>query len=539
MDEKLAEVSRDELLLMIQNLNNQVAALKAENDFYKEQIALAKQRKFGRSSEKTNEYQMSMLAQLFNEPEAIKELEASVKEDFDKQPEPRKKSGPNKKHITKGAIENVSEVIHRLSEEQKNNPAYSDKLRVFEEPVYAYTETIYHRGYYEQIHHYQEIAIYDCMDEEIEGPHGEHKVIKAELPKKILPKSTATPSMLAKIITDKYEKAMPLYRQEKEYEEIGLNLSRQTMSNWIIKLDELYIHRLVEYMNKKLNQSKVALVDETPLEVLNHPTKEPSPNNSYMWVKMSGPYEPIQIAIYRYQLGRDHEFALDLLEGYDQIVQSDGYEAYDKISNVHIGCWVHMRRYLENVLKALPKGMKQSDTVSYELKAKIDKMFAIERKIKGKTPEERVRVRKEKTAHLIDEFYEKVHMCKERLEDQPTTEYFRKAINYAISQEEKLRLVLEYGEVDISTNAVENIIRNFTVGRRSWLFFNSVHGAQSGADLYSIIVTAKINGLQVYRYLEYLFTQLIEIDITSEEEIEKIMPWSTDLPDDIKKPKKA
>lgn len=539
MDKQLEEFSRTELLLMIQNLNNKVSELQAENDFYKEQIALAKQRQFGRSSEKTNEYQMSMMAQLFNEPEAIKELEASVKESFGQHPEPKKKSVPNKNHITKGAIESVNEVVHRLSDEQKNNPIYADKLRVFEEPVYAYTETIYHRGYYEQIHHYQEIAVYDCTDEEIEGPHGENKVIKAELPKKILPKSTATPSLLAKIITDKYEKSLPLYRQEKSFKEIGLDLSRQTMANWIIKLDELYIHQLVEYMNQTINQSRVVLADETPSEVLNHPTKKPSANNSYMWVKMSGPYEPKQIVIYRYQTGRDHEFALKLFEGYDQIAQTDGYEAYDKLSNIHVGCWVHMRRYLENVLKALPKGMKQKDTIAYELKAKIDKMFAIERKIKGKTPEERLRVRKEKTAQLIEEFYEKVHMCKECLEDQPTTEYFRKAINYAISQETKLRRVLEYGEVDISTNAVENIIRNFAVGRRSWLFFNSVYGAQSGADLYSIIVTAKINGLQVYRYLEYLLTQLIEIDITNEEEIEKIMPWSTSLPDDIKKPTKA
>ena len=120
----------------------------------------------------------------------------------------------------------------------------------------------------------------------------------------------------------------------------------------------------------------------------------------------------------------------------------------------------------------------------------------------------------------------------------PTTKGFKKAITYAINQEKKLRLVLEYGEADLSTNEIERTIRKFTIGRGNWLFFYSENGAQSGADMYSLIVTAKENGLKAYDYLEYIFEKLPNINLDDADELEKIMPWSKEIPDRIKKPKK-
>lgn len=537
MVKKLENMSKEKLIFMLREYQSQVQSLQSEVDFYKEQITLSNKKRFGRKSEKTDDQQLSFWAHLFNEPETILEIAEKVTEEVE--PEKKVKKGSNKRHITKGVVEKETDIHHDLDEDKKKCKACGETLRCIGEEV-AYVEMVYHRGYYEKINHYQ--SAYVCPNscaEESDGPQGETTIIKAELPNKLLPKSSASPSLMAKIIYDKFEKSLPLYRQEKEYMNAGFHLTRQTMSNWIIKMDELYIGQIVKHMKKQLDRSHLILLDETRVEVINHPEKEASSANAYMWVARTGPYEPSPIVIFEYKRGRNHEYAYEITENCNAIIQSDGYEAYDKLPNIHLGCFAHLRRKFTDVLDSLPKGIKQQDTTAYELKALIDKLFAIERKIKNKSIEDRAEVRKEKSAKVLDKFYKKVHDCNDLLEEMPTTESFRKAIKYAINQEDKIRLVLKYGEADLSTNAIESTIRNFTIGRGNWLFFNAENGAKSGGDIYSLIVTAKENKLKAYDYLNYVFEKLPDMNLEDEKELEKIMPWSKELPEDIKSPKKT
>ena len=536
MVDNMNDLSKEQLILLVKEMNNKMTSLQEEVNFYKEQISLSNKKKYGRSTEKTDNQQLTFWSQLFNEPETIIEITEHI--NTEEENKPKVKQGPNKTHITKGVVAKESEVHHDLDENERKCTSCGKELRCIGEEI-AYVEMVYHPGYYEKVNHYQKayVCSNNCLDD-VDGPQGETKVIKAKLPNKILPKSSASPSLLAKIIYDKYEKALPLYRQETEYRSIGFDLSRQTMSNWIIKADELYVSHLIKYMKRRLDESHLVLLDETRVEVIRHPEKEASKANSYMWVARTGPYEAKPIVVFEYKRGRNHEYVYEIAPDSKAIIQSDGYEAYDKLENVHIGCWSHCRRKFTDALDAIPKGVKQKDTIAYELKAMIDKMFAIERKCKHKSIEERLALRKEKTKELMDKFFEKVHDCSELLETMPTTETFKKAIKYAINQESKLRLVLEYGEADLSTNAIERTIRNFTIGRGNWLFFNSEYGAQSGADMYSLIVTAKENELKPYEYLEYIFEKLPDINIENTEELEDIMPWSDKIPDTIKKPKK-
>lgn len=537
MTDNLDKFSKEELLVLIKEMNNKMNSLQEEVNFYKEQITLSNKKRFVRSSEKTDDRQLTFWSHLFNEPETIIEMANKINED--EETKKKTKQGPNKKHITKGIVAQERPVHHDLAGEDKKCKICGEELRLMGEEL-AYVEMVYHPGYYEKINHFQKAYVCpnNCIEEN-DGPHGETVVYKTPLPNKILPKSSASPSLLAKIIYDKFEKSLPLYRQEKEYMNAGFDLSRQTMSNWILKIDELYIRHIINHMKRRLDQSHVVLLDETKVEVLKHPEKEPSASNAYMWVARTGPYEEKPIVIFEYKRGRDHKYAYEITKNCQSIIQSDGYEAYDKLENIHIGCWAHTRHYITNVLDSIPKGVKQKDTTAYELKAMIDKMFAIERKIKNKSIEERRAVRKKKTAEVVEEFFTKVHECEKLLEIMPTTEAFKKAIKYAISQENKLRLVLEYGEVDLSTNSIESTIRNFTIGRGNWMFFNSENGAQSGADMYSLIVTAKENEMKPYDYLKYLFERLPEIDLNNELELEEIMPWSQTIPEKIKKHQKA
>lgn len=536
MVENMDNLSKEQLVLLVKEMNNKMSSLQAEVNFYREQISLANKKTYGRSSEKTDEQQLTFWSRLFNETETLREISDHI--NTEEESKKHAKKGPNKNHITKGAVAKESDVHHDLGEDEKTCATCGESLRCIGEEL-AYVEMVYHPGYYEKINHFQKayVCSNNCLELQ-EGPHGETQVIKAQLPNKLLPKSSASASLLAKIIYDKYEKALPLYRQETEYKNVGFDLSRQTMSNWIMKADELYVSHMIDHMKQRLDNSHLVLLDETRVEVINHPDKDASKANAYMWVARTGPYEPDPIIVFEYKRGRNHEYAYEIAPNSKAIIQSDGYEAYDKLKNTHIGCWAHCRRKYTDVLDSIPRGVKQKDTTAYELKAMIDKMFAIERKGKDKSIEERVALRQEKTKAIMNQFFEKVHDCYELLGTMPTTESFKKAITYTINQEKKLRLVLEYGEADLSTNAIERTIRNFTVGRNNWLFFNSEYGAKSGADMYSLIVTAKENGLKAYDYLEYIFEKLPNINAEDSEELEKIMPWSKELPSSIKKTQK-
>lgn len=536
MVENMDNLSKEQLVLLVKEMNNKMSSLQAEVDFYREQISLANKKTYGRSSEKTDKQQLTFWSHLFNEPETLREISDHI--NTEEQPEKKVKKESNKKHITKGVVAKESGVHHDLKEYEKVCDSCGSELRCIGEEL-AYVEMVYHPGYYEKINHFQKAYVCpnNCIEQQEESDT-ETKVIKAQLPTKLLPKSSASPSLLAKIIYDKYEKALPLYRQETEYRNIGFDLSRQTMSNWIMKADELYIGHMINHMKQQLDNSHLVLLDETRVEVINHPDKDASKANAYMWVARTGPYEPNPIVVFEYKRGRNHEYAYEIAPNSKAIIQSDGYEAYDKLKNIHLGCWAHCRRRLTDALDSIPRGVKQKDTTTYELKAMIDKMFAIERKVKDKSIEERMAIRQEKTKEVMNQFFEKVHDCYELLGTMPTTESFKKAITYAIHQEKKLRLILEYGEADLSTNAIERTIRPFTIGRANWLFFNSEYGAKSGADMYSLIVTAKENGLKAYDYLEYIFEKLPNINIENADELETIMPWSKELPNSIKKPQK-
>ncbi|MGN1275911.1 MAG: transposase, partial [Floccifex sp.] len=343
MVENFENMSKEKLVFMLKEYQNKVQSLQTEVDFYKGQFALANKKRFGRTSEKTDNQQLNFWSQLFNEPETIVEIAGKVVEE-ENEPKKKVKKGPNKNHMTRGVVAKEMDVHHDLDEDKKKCENCGETLRCIGKEL-AYVEMVYHPGYYEKINHFQ--SAYVCPNnciEESDGPQGETAVIKSNLPNKLLPKSSASPSLLAKIIYDKFEKSLPLYRQEKEYMNVGFDLTRQTMSNWILKVDELYISHLIRYMKKQLDRSHLVLLDETRVEVINHPEKQASAANAYMWVARTGPYEPNPIVIFEYKRGRDHQYAYEITENCDAIIQSDGYEAYDKLPNIHLGCFAHLRR---------------------------------------------------------------------------------------------------------------------------------------------------------------------------------------------------
>ncbi|WP_290141755.1 IS66 family transposase [Allocoprobacillus halotolerans] len=213
------------------------------------------------------------------------------------------------------------------------------------------------------------------------------------------------------------------------------------------------------------------------------------------------------------------------------------YQAYDKLDDIrHMGCWAHCRRKYLEALDGAPSDTDLKGTASYRLLHKINKLFTLEKKLKGKSYEEIKDTRQKEAKPIIDDFFKDVKECAKVAVEKTK---LSQALTYSINQEENLRLYLEEGRIEISNNRAENSIRPFCVGRRNWLFSNTVKGAEASAAIYSLLETAKLNNLKPYDYFEYLLTALTEIDINDDKELEKIMPWSKSLPENIYLTKKS
>lgn len=424
-------------------------------------------------------------------------------------------------------------VVHDL--EDKTCPICGEELRKVGENVLR-TELIHHRERFEVVVHVQPVYTCDrCYStwKQDALPYEAAPFYKADVAEAIIPKSYASPSILSEIINNKFNKALPLYRQEVMYEQMGIKLTRQTMANWLIKLYDLYFSRILEYMHRKLLGCEYIQVDETTIQVLNVP-KKASTSKSYMWIYVTGRSEKDQFVIYKYEQGRNYEYATTYLNGYEGILETDGYGAYDQIDTVsmHAGCWAHTRRKYHEAYEALGEDFDKTSTYSYKLEAIINKLFKIEDEMnKANYDYDKIlEIRKERSAELVDKFFEEV---------KKTYNYAKKkthlydALTYSINQETKLRQFLEDGRIELSTNRVENKVRPFTIGRKNYLFFNTVDGAKAGGAIYSLIESAKMNKLLTYNYMNYLLEQLPVIDINDDSQLEEIMPWSKQLPKEL------
>jgi hypothetical protein len=266
--------------------------------------------------------------------------------------------------------------------------------------------------------------------------------------------------------------------------------------------------------------------DESELQVLSEPGKKAT-SKSYMWLYCTGERAP-PIYLYEYQPSRSGNHPKKFLSEFCGIIQTDGYEAYNKVENVRrMGCLSHFQRYFVDALKALPKDADVSRSLAETGRRYCSKLFMLERKFKGMTSEERYLSRLEKTAPLLDEFH---GWLKESNKKALPKSALGKAIKYCLNQWEHLMAILTDGNVEISNNRAERALKSFVIGRKNYLFAKSPAGAGASAVCYSIIETAKANGLSPFHYLTYLFEKLPNLPACDPDAILKLLPWSDELP---------
>lgn len=373
------------------------------------------------------------------------------------------------------------------------------------------------------------------------GTDGLHQdeFLRGDHPRTLFRGSIATPSLEAAIINAKYVNSNPLDRLSRDFKANGLNLSKQTMSNWTVWSAERYFRVVYDLMKKTQLKAHVNQCDETTVEVIHD--GRPAGSTSYMWVHLTGELSPVpKIVVYEYQKTRHSDHPKEYYKDFNGILMTDGLEQYHKLAReqeglINANCLAHARRHFANAIKAMEKGNPDAvkSSVAYEALVQIGAIYDLEGTLKDLSPEVRLKERQTSIKPLVEAYFAWVKEVIAGGTVLLKTET-GKGLQYSVNQEEYLKVFLTDGEVPIDDSASERALRNFTIGRKNWVTINTVRGAQASAIIYSITETARANNLNVYYYIKHLLTelpQLIDKNGNIEQSLlEPLMPWSKSLP---------
>ncbi|MFD0957766.1 IS66 family transposase, partial [Virgibacillus alimentarius] len=493
--------------------------LEAKLKWYEEQFRLSQQRRFGASSEKSNSDQLS----LFNEAEdtANQVAEEPTVETITYQR--KKQKGQRDAKLEDLPTETIE---YRLSEEEQVCSCCGGNLHEMSQQVRKELKVI--PAQVKVVEHVNHIySCRYCERHEIETP-----IVSAPMPQSVFPGSLASPSAMAYVMSQKYVEGLPLYRQEKNLERFGVSIPRQTLSNWILHGAHTWLELIYNEMHDQLLQLDIAHADETTLQILSEPGR-PAKSNSYMWLYRSG-HTDNPIILYDYQQTRAAKHPRRFLDGFQGLLHVDGYPGYNGLPNVTlIGCWSHARRNFREALTALPETATTIYTKAQEGLTFCNKLFDIERELKDASPEERYEKRLERSQPVLDAFSAWLREQTPRVLPKSA---LGKAIKYCRNQWEQLEAFLVDGRLEIDNNRAERSIKPFVMGRKAWLFSNTMKGAKASAITYSIVETAKENGLNPFHYLCYLFEELPNMDTTDKVKLNQLLPWSPTIPEECRVP---
>lgn len=532
-EEQLNSVDKSFLIQLLLQQQEQLEAitkeLHASNEkmqLLMEQVILGKQNRFGRSSEKMEDTSQICFREVdgtivfFNEAEAVCDLNAAEPEDLElKSPKQPKRKGKKEADLSGLPFRRID---HYLSEEELEAEFGVKGWKQLPDAISRKYHFVPAKVEVEEHH----IGVYASKTDE--------HMVKADHPKALLHGSLVSPSLGAAIINGKYVNAVPLYRLEQEFQRYGLQITRQNMANWCIRLAEEYLAILYDHLHKELYFYHVIQADETPV-LVNHDGRKAG-SKSWMWVYRSGHlYQKRQIVLYEYQQTRNASHPREFLKGYDGICVTDGYQVYHTLEKeleelTIAGCWVHCRRRFDEALKLIPKSY-QKESNAFLLMKQIQAIYREEGKLNDLSSDERLKQRQAVIKPLVDAFFVYLKTINVSKKDK-----FGDAVGYARNQEKYLRVFLTDGDVPIDNNASERAIRGFCIGKKNWQMIDTIHGAKSSAVIYSIVETAKANNLKPFDYVQHLLEEIPKhMNDKDCSFLEDLLPWSEKLPVGIRK----
>ncbi|MEO9205764.1 MAG: IS66 family transposase [Gammaproteobacteria bacterium] len=497
-------LTKENLITLLKEMNILSAQQSKQIQFLEEQILAYQLRQFAAKSEKINPNQAS----LFDEAELAKSEEKILAQEEEITVASYKRKNKVGRKALPSELLRVPR-IYDLTEKEKIcacgcelthiKDEKSEQLEIIPAKIYVIEHTR------------KKYACKNCQ-----------MTIKlAKQPLAPIPRSIAASGLLSHVLVSKFQDHLPLHRQETILRRIGVDIPRATLSLWVIKCAELFFP-LLKLMHDRILTYDVAYADETTTQVLKEPNKGVQ-SKKYMWMFAGGPPDEF-VYFYRYHPSRSHEVALDFFEDFAGFVHCDGYPAYDSLASknpgiILVGCLYHARRKFVEVAKLMPN----KEGVAAHAINLIAKIAHVEEEIKNFSLFEKQAARLSKAKPLLEELHQYL------INNQPTIPpkcLLGQAVSYTLNQWRKIINYLKDPRLDISNNLSERAIKPFVIGRKGWLFANSVAGANAAAIIFSIIETCKHHKVEPYEYLRYVLNILPQCQTI--DDYEKLLPYKID-----------
>ena len=372
-----------------------------------------------------------------------------------------------------------------------------------------------------------------CCDANAAGEEVASQIVRAPMPALTpIPGSFATASMLSWVINAKYANSMPYYRLEQDFRSIGAEVSRQDMANWTIGAHERWLSLVHARMRERLLECRYLNADETEVQVLKEPGREPR-RKSYMWLFRTGPHE-VPICVFEYRPTRSGSVPREFLSGWSGYLTTDGYDPYFNMGLpgvTNTACLVHVRRKFAEIVKSAGGDAvcEGADSIALEARRRIDRIFRVDSRFDGMEPEKRRKLRDKRLRPLMESFQ---RWAEAAVPKAVPGLALHKALLYALKYWPYVTNVLEDGRLGLDNNISERAIKSFVIGRKNFLFSDTVRGAEASAAIYSIVVTAKLNGLNQRAYLEWVLTEMPnDPHLREPGGVDRYLPWSEDVPE--------
>ena len=511
---QLVDSQRLTIEQMTKSHEEQTAQLNQTIANLNETVEYLKKKLFGSSSEKTIKDEFPGQMNLFNEAETFADLsvpEPTLEETVGSYNRKGKKQKATRKEILAGLP--VIEVPCTVPEEDRNCPYCSTPMEVIGKKIVREELRII-PAKVQRIQYVQEVlGCPECKKD------GASVIVGAETPSPLLKHSLASPSTVAYVMYQKYVNSVPLYRQEADWKQLGVKLRRATLANWVIKCGTDYMEPVYEQLHRHLLERDIIHADETPCQVLKEEGKT-AQSKSYMWLYGSGNDGLPPIRLYDYQPSRGGYHAEEFLKGFSGYLTCDGFSGYNKLKNVtRCGCLAHMRRYWYETLPGKTKKSKEKTPAEIGFDY-CSQLFELEKEYENLDADTRKAKRLETEPAIWEAYWSWLETV-----DAAGGSRLAKAVTYAKNQKPYMENYLLDGRCSISNNIAENIARPYAVGRKNFLFHDTVKGARASSIIYSLVETAKLNNLNIYAYLETVL--LYMPDYKNEPEgIKELMPWS-------------
>ena len=533
-DEQLHNLGKEALIIIVSSLQDQLHSLQSQLDhanaqlsdtnrqieLLTEQIRIMNQRHFGRKSE-ANLYEIDgqiSLFDSFNEVEYLNQNSA-------KEPE----------------IEEIVISSYRRSKAKGKREADLDGLpaRIIEHRLSDEELAIkFPNGYkelpqevYKRLHIIPETFIVDEHHVHVyASKNNDGTILKAPRPRDLFRNSIATPALVASIINGKYTNALPLERQAKTYKMNGINLATNTMANWVIRSTDMYLSLIYDRMHELIYDSKVIHADETPVKVMRiDNAKIKNGKKTYMWVYRNRSLKGTHpIVLYDWQDSRRSDHPREFLKTFSGTVVTDGYQVYHKLEKERedlkvAGCWIHARRPFADFIKSVGLTAAKG-SIAQEAYDMITEMLRIDNTFDDLPVSDRKKQRQLVLSDKVDAYFAWI---KQKYAQVTPNGSIGKALAYSINQEKYLRVFLTDGNIPMDNNYAEQAIRPFTLGRKNFVLIESSNGAKASAVLYSLVETAKANGLNTFEYFNLLLTEIPQhVDDNNLRFLDNLLPWS-------------